>query len=207
MHTTPRKKTTMSSTQKEGRRVKRECGTCSSAQPRWSFFPFCFRGGVTGRADPTPPYEYLFFFSAGFKICTRFQLDFTYTTRQTYLERAQEGFVDTHHRACVVELSAVVWRAEQRDEMSFREELVAVLDDLGKVDSKSAIVRYVDQVVHEGVRRERGTTHEASMSPPCAKHQLISLREHGSNRCCWREYGSTNSSVARNATLLLLSPS
>lgn len=33
------------------------------------FFCFDFLGGVTGRPCPDPPYENVFFFSAGFKIC------------------------------------------------------------------------------------------------------------------------------------------
>ncbi len=46
------------------------------------------------------------------------------------LEGAQEALVHTHHRTRVVELTAVVWRREQRDELALREELIAVFHDL-----------------------------------------------------------------------------
>lgn len=46
------------------------------------------------------------------------------------LEGAQQALVHTHHCASVVELSAVVGRREQRDQLTLAKELVAVLDDL-----------------------------------------------------------------------------
>lgn len=51
-------------------------------------------------------------------------------TRATDLEGAEQALVHAHHGASVVELAAVVGRAEQRNELALREELVAVLDDL-----------------------------------------------------------------------------
>lgn len=47
-----------------------------------------------------------------------------------HLEGAKQALVDTHHCTCVVELAAVVGRAEKRDKLSLREELVAILNDL-----------------------------------------------------------------------------
>lgn len=47
-----------------------------------------------------------------------------------YLERTQQALINAHHGTGVVELSAVVWRREQRNQLSLREELVAVLNDL-----------------------------------------------------------------------------
>lgn len=51
-------------------------------------------------------------------------------TQSPYLERAQQTLVYTHHGTGVVKLSAVVGRAEQGHELSFREKLVAVFHDL-----------------------------------------------------------------------------
>jgi hypothetical protein len=47
-----------------------------------------------------------------------------------YLERAEQALVHAHHGPRVVELSTVVGRAEKRNKLSFREELVAVFHDL-----------------------------------------------------------------------------
>ena len=52
------------------------------------------------------------------------------------LEWAHECFVDRHHGAGVVELAAVVGRAEQGHQLTFGEELVAVLDNLSRIESK-----------------------------------------------------------------------
>jgi hypothetical protein len=47
-----------------------------------------------------------------------------------YLERAQQALVYAHHRSSIVEFSAVIGRAEQRDQLSFREEFVAIFNNL-----------------------------------------------------------------------------
>jgi len=74
-----------------------------------------------------------------------------------HLKRAEEGFVNAHHGCYLVELSAVVWRAAQCEEVSFREEPITTIDDLGKmeVDCESAIGRYALQAMHEVARRKR----------------------------------------------------
>ena len=46
------------------------------------------------------------------------------------VEGAHERRVDGHDRARVVELPTIIGRREQRDQLTLREELVAVLDDL-----------------------------------------------------------------------------
>ncbi len=46
------------------------------------------------------------------------------------LEGAHQGLVDAHHSSSVVELSAVIRRREQRDQLAFGEELVTVLHHL-----------------------------------------------------------------------------
>lgn len=46
------------------------------------------------------------------------------------LERTQQTLVNTHHCTSIVELSTVVWRREQRNQLSFGEELVSVLNNL-----------------------------------------------------------------------------
>lgn len=50
--------------------------------------------------------------------------------RGTNLERAEQALVDAHHGAGVVELAAVVWRAEKGHELALGEELVAVFHNL-----------------------------------------------------------------------------
>lgn len=51
-------------------------------------------------------------------------------TRKTYLERAEQTFVDAHHSTSVVEFAAVVGGTKQSNELALREELVSVLDNL-----------------------------------------------------------------------------
>ena len=50
--------------------------------------------------------------------------------RRTYLEGAEQRLVHAHHRPGVVELAAIVGRGEERDQVSLREELVPVFNDL-----------------------------------------------------------------------------
>lgn len=49
-----------------------------------------------------------------------------------YLKGAHEGFVNTHHAACVVELPTVVWSGEKCDQLAFGKELVSILHNLQK---------------------------------------------------------------------------
>lgn len=105
------------------------------------------RGGVTGRPEFTPPYWYLAFFSEGFRIFkTQTQRNVslsvhTHTHTQTpkkgkwfshYLEGAHEGFINTHHTACIIKLPAVVWSREKCDQLAFGKELVSILHNLLK---------------------------------------------------------------------------
>lgn len=48
----------------------------------------------------------------------------------THLEGAQQCLIHAHHRSGVVEFTAVIWRREQCDKVSFCEEFVSILDDL-----------------------------------------------------------------------------
>jgi hypothetical protein len=50
----------------------------------------------------------------------------------TYLERAEERFVHVHHGARVIKLAAIVRRREDRNELTVREELITILDDLSQ---------------------------------------------------------------------------
>ena len=47
-----------------------------------------------------------------------------------YLEGAHEGFIHTHHAACIVKLPAVVWSWEECDQLAFGKELIAILHNL-----------------------------------------------------------------------------
>lgn len=50
--------------------------------------------------------------------------------KATDLERAKQALVHTHHGTGVVELAAIVGSAKQRDELTLREKLVAIFDNL-----------------------------------------------------------------------------
>lgn len=49
---------------------------------------------------------------------------------ETHLERAQKGFIDTHHSTRIIELSTIIWCGEERHQLSLRKELVSVFNDL-----------------------------------------------------------------------------
>lgn len=47
-----------------------------------------------------------------------------------YLEGTHEGFINTHHAACIVKLPAVVWSREKCDQLAFGKELISILHNL-----------------------------------------------------------------------------
>lgn len=47
-----------------------------------------------------------------------------------YLEGAHEGFINTHHAACIIKLPAVVWSREKCDQLAFGKELISILHNL-----------------------------------------------------------------------------
>ena len=57
----------------------------------------------------------------------------------TYLERAEERFVHVHHGARVVKLAAIVRRREDRHELTVREELITILDDLSQLPTERKV--------------------------------------------------------------------
>lgn len=71
----------------------------------------------------------------------------------TYLERAHESLVDTHHRTSVVKLATVVGRREESDELAFGEEFVAVLHHLMRATYEVQVV--LVQVLGHHLRTER----------------------------------------------------
>lgn len=82
---------------------------------------------------PPRPGTYFCFFSAGLRICIEHVSPRCHGHRaspKTYLEGAEQTLIHTHHGAGVVELAAVVGRAEEGYELALREELVTILDDL-----------------------------------------------------------------------------
>jgi len=80
------------------------------------------------------------------------------------LKRAHEGLIDRHHSSGVIELSAVVWRGEQRDELALREELVSILDDL--VSSADQVEIVAVQELGDHVRPECEADPAVIFSPP-----------------------------------------
>lgn len=57
-------------------------------------------------------------------------MDWLKSTHETYLERTQQALIHAHHCPGIIKLAAVVWCAEKRDELTFREEFVTIFDDL-----------------------------------------------------------------------------
>ena len=87
----------------------------------------------TNRKDRTRLDTHFCFFSAGLRICSRTVRDETVdcrVSRRTYLERAEQAFIHAHHGPSIVEFTTIVWRTEQSDELSLREELITILHNL-----------------------------------------------------------------------------
>ena len=81
------------------------------------------------------------------------------------LERAQERLVHTHHRTSIVELSAIVGRREEGDELALGEELVPVLHNLmGAADE-----------IHVVLLQEAGD----NIGPECEGDTAVVLRPAG----------------------------
>lgn len=71
------------------------------------------------------------------------------------MEGAEQALIDAHHGTGVVEFAAVVGCAEKRNELSLREELVAVLDNLMGAANEVHIVllqKARDDIRSEGER-------------------------------------------------------
>lgn len=110
--------------------VNKENTNCSFGSEGCHFFFAGFLCGVDGLpAWPVfiPPYWYFAFFSEGFKIyiwkenyrflttrtyqrgdCFFFFFFFIFNKWSHYLETAHQSFVDAHHAASIVELSAII---------------------------------------------------------------------------------------------------
>lgn len=73
------------------------------------------------------------------------------------LEGAQQGLIDTHHRAGIVEFTTVVWRREQRDKLPLSKELVAVFDNLVRAADEVHVVLGQEARHNVGTKRERDT--------------------------------------------------
>ena len=65
-------------------------------------------------------------------------------SRLKNLETAHQSIVDAHQGAGVVELTAIVGRREQSDELSLGEKLVAIFDDLVSSADQVDIVLFVE---------------------------------------------------------------
>lgn len=78
-----------------------------------------------------------------------------YPKSDTYLERTQQAFVNTHHGACIVEFAAVIGCAKESDELSLREELVAVFHDLMRSANQIHVVLLQESRYNVGTKSER----------------------------------------------------
>ena len=71
------------------------------------------RGGVTGREFVND--GALGFFSDGFKICKNkhtHETNIRYDQEKvrSYLKTTHQCFINGHHRSCIIEFSAIIWR-------------------------------------------------------------------------------------------------
>lgn len=77
---------------------------------------------------------------------------------QTYLERAEQTFIDAHHSTSVVKLAAVIGGTKQSNELALREELVSVLDNLVSTADQIHIVFLEEARNNIRTKREGNTT-------------------------------------------------
>lgn len=101
-----------------------------------------------------------------------------------YLERAHEGFIHTHHAACVIKLPAVVWSREECDQLAFGKKLISILHNLLE-----------DTVFFTAWRNQykQKTNHEPEPDPAvkvkCTNHlQLNQYPTHNAAGQCCRRY-------------------
>ena len=76
----------------------------------------------------------------------------------TNLERAEQALIHAHHGTGVVELAAVVGSAEQRNELTLREELIAILNDLMRAADEIHVVFLEEARDDVGTEREGNAT-------------------------------------------------
>lgn len=100
-----------------------------------------------------------------------------------YLEAAHQRFVHAHHRARVVELAAVVGGGEERHELAFAEELVAVLYDLVSATDQVDVVSVV-KLLHD-VFTECEAHSAIVLAPVC--HFLVGIgpKKVAQKACVW----------------------
>jgi len=88
------------------------------------------------------------------------------------LEGADQVFVDAHQGAGVVELSAIVGRRKNGDELSLREELVALFDHLVRAADQVQVVLLAEDL---NIVRAKGERHASLVLPP-ALSVLVGVR-------------------------------
>lgn len=76
----------------------------------------------------------------------------------TDLERAEQALVNAHHGTRIIELSAVVGRAEQGDQLALRKELVAVFNNLVSTTNEIHVVLLQKTGYYVGPKGEGNTS-------------------------------------------------
>ena len=76
----------------------------------------------------------------------------------TYLERTKQALINTHHCTSIVKFSTIVRSAEQCYELSLREKLITILDDLMRTAYQIHVVFLKETRDDIGTKRERDTT-------------------------------------------------
>ena len=80
------------------------------------------------------------------------------------LERAHETLIHRHHPTGVVEFAAVIGGREERDQLPFGEELIAILHDLMRTTYEIQVVA-VQELCHD-IRAEREGDTTVIFAPP-----------------------------------------
>lgn len=88
------------------------------------------------------------------------------------LERTEQRLIDAHHRTCIVKLTTVVGRREQRHKLPLGKELVAILYDLVCTTNQVHIVLSKESRHHIWSERKRYTT--VVLRPP--RNILVRVR-------------------------------
>jgi len=113
-----------------------------------------------------------------FRLCSLLALD-----RLQHLEAAHERLVNGHHRSCIVELPTVVGRTENCDELSLREELVAVLHNLVSTNNQVHVV-LLQEAAHDVWPEDEGDT-AVVLSPTGDVLVWISPQEVANHASVW----------------------
>jgi len=97
-----------------------------------------------------------------------------------HLKTAHQGFIDAHHTTSIVKLAAIVWRGEQRHELSFGEEFITVFDYLMR-PAYQIHVMAIEELRHD-VWTERKRDSSVIFAPTLEQRDIGNVRSCDKNR-------------------------